>query len=67
VELHERIDRAIVALPPEQGEAIVLHLQGGLTFGAIARHQGVSVHTARNRYRYALQKLRPILDGEVTE
>ena len=65
-ELHERIDRAVRDLPPEQGEAIVLHLQGGLTFRAIARHQGVSMHTARNRYRYGLQRLRPILDGEVT-
>lgn len=66
-ELHERIDRAVRDLPPEQGEAIILHLQGGLTFGAIARHQGVSVHTARNRYRYGLQRLRPLLDGEVIE
>ncbi len=66
-ELHERIDRAVLDLPLEQGEVVVLHLQGGLTFRAVARHQGVSVHTARNRYRYALQKLRPILDEEVTE
>jgi len=65
-ELQDRIDQAVQGLPPEQGEAVVLHLQGGLTFGAIARHQGVSVHTARNRYRYGLQRLRPILDSEVT-
>jgi DNA-directed RNA polymerase specialized sigma24 family protein len=46
-------------------EVIVLHLQGGLKFGEIAQSQNVSVNTVQSRYRYGLNKMRSILDGEV--
>ena len=49
----------------EQREAIVLRLHGGMKFKAIAKLQDVSDKTAQSRYRYGLDKLRSILNGEV--
>ncbi len=56
---------ALETLPYEQREAVLLHLRAGLPFRQIARHQDVSVNTAKGRYRYALAKLRSTLNGEV--
>jgi RNA polymerase sigma factor (sigma-70 family) len=50
--------RALVALPGEQREIVVLHVWGELTFLEIAELLGVSQNTAASRYRYALGKLR---------
>ena len=61
----QRLGRAMSQLPIEQREVIVLHLRGGMTFRAIAKSQGVSINTARSRYRYGLDKLRSLLDSEV--
>jgi DNA-directed RNA polymerase specialized sigma24 family protein len=36
-----------------------------LKFRQIAKLQKVSIKTAQSRYRYGLDKLRSILDGEV--
>jgi RNA polymerase sigma-70 factor (ECF subfamily) len=55
------IRAAVMGLPGEQREAVVLHLWGGLTFGEIGRTTGVSVATATSRYRYGLGKLRRAL------
>ena len=63
----ERIGIAMVQLPYEQREVIILHLQGGMRFRAIARSQGVSINTIQSRYRYGLGKLRSLLNGEVEE
>ena len=52
-------------LPYEQREAVILHLRAGMKFRQIAQSQGVSVNTVKGRYRYGLDKLRSILDGEV--
>jgi RNA polymerase sigma-70 factor (ECF subfamily) len=52
-------------LPYEQREAVILHLRAGMKFWQIAQSQGVSVNTVKGRYRYGLNKLRSILDGEV--
>ena len=52
-------------LPYEQCEAIILHLKGGMKFREIARLRDVSVSTIHGRYRYGLEKLRSLLNGEV--
>jgi RNA polymerase sigma-70 factor (ECF subfamily) len=64
-ELSERLDLAMVQLPYEQREAIVLHLQSKMKFRQIAKSQDVSVNTVMSRYRYGLAKLRSILNGEL--
>jgi RNA polymerase sigma-70 factor (ECF subfamily) len=60
-----RIRYAMACLPYEQREVIVLHLQDGMTFKAIARSMDVSINTIQSRYRYGLDKLQSVLDGEV--
>jgi len=61
----QRLNDAIAQLPGLQREVIILRLKGELKFKEIARLQGVSVSTIQGRYRYGLNKLRSILDGEV--
>lgn len=56
---------ALGQLPYEQREVLVLHVNSGMKFRAIARQQGVSINTVQGRYRYALDKLRSMLNGEV--
>jgi RNA polymerase sigma-70 factor (ECF subfamily) len=65
VEQATLIERAMTALPYDQQEAVILHLQVGMTFRVIAESQGVSVNTVQSRYRYGLEKLRSLLDGKV--
>jgi len=55
------IRAAVLDLPEEQREVVVLHIWGGLTFEEIGRTMGVPTNTAASRYRYALLKLRPAL------
>ncbi len=64
-ELVARLDSAMAELPDEQREIIVLHLQSRLPFREIARLHKISVNTAMSRYRYGLDKLRSILNGEL--
>ncbi|MHC4213460.1 MAG: RNA polymerase sigma factor [Planctomycetota bacterium] len=64
-EQSRRISEALDELPYHQREVIVLHLQSGMKFKDIAFSQGVSINTAQARYRYGLDKLRSLLDGEV--
>ena len=59
-----QLNNALAQISYEQREVIVLHLQGGMKFRAIAELQGVSVNTVQSRYRYGLAKLRSILDSE---
>jgi RNA polymerase sigma-70 factor (ECF subfamily) len=60
-----QIRYAMARLPYEQREVITLHLQGGMTFKAIAKSMDVSINTVQSRYRYGLDKLQSVLDGEV--
>lgn len=60
-----RLTNALNELPAEQREVIVLHLRGEMKFSEIGGLQGVSVNTVKGRYRYGLEKLRSILDGQV--
>jgi RNA polymerase sigma-70 factor (ECF subfamily) len=54
-------------LPYEQREVIVLHLHQGMRFWEIARALNVSINTVQSRYRYGLEKLRSLINGEVTK
>ncbi len=61
----EQLACAMRKLAYEQREVIVLHLHEGMKFKEIAKFQDVSNKTAQSRYRYGLDKLRSILNGEV--
>ena len=61
----QRLRDTLTQLPYEQREALVLHLHGDLKFRQIAKLQNVSIKTTQSRYRYGLDKLRSILNGEV--
>lgn len=56
---------AMAQLPYEQREAVLLHLRAKMKFRQIAKLQDVSISTVQGRYRYGLDKLRSILNGEV--
>jgi RNA polymerase sigma-70 factor, ECF subfamily len=60
-----RLNKALAELPYEQREVVVLHLQADMKFRDIAKSQGVSINTVQSRYRYGIDKLRSLLDGEV--
>jgi len=60
-----QLSRALEQLPYEQREVLLLHSHSGMKFRAIAKQQSVSINTVQGRYRYALDKLRSMLDGEV--
>lgn len=62
-----RVNRALAQLPFQQQEVIILHVYSGLKFKAIAKLLGISVHTTRSRYRYGLDRLRLLLNSEMTE
>ena len=61
----KRARAALAELPYEQREAITLRLHMDMKFREIAKVQNVSVKTALSRYRYGLDKLRTMLNGEV--
>ncbi|MBP7049743.1 MAG: sigma-70 family RNA polymerase sigma factor [Phycisphaerae bacterium] len=63
----QRIAEVLAMLPREQREVITLHLQGGMKFREIAEFQRVPLKTAMSRYRCGLQRLRSLLNGEVTQ
>lgn len=60
-----RLNDAIAELGHEQREVIILRLKSEMKFREIARLQCVSINTIQGRYRYGLNKLRSILNGEV--
>jgi len=64
-EERERLLMALAELPDEQREAVLLHLHGGLKFREIANVQGVAAKTAESRYRYGIDRLRFLLNGQV--
>ena len=61
----QKLKEAITHLPYEQREVVVLRVHGEMKFRQIAKLQDVSVKTALSRYRYGLDKLRSMLNGEV--
>ena len=64
--VHESVHAALVALPPEQREAVQLAYFRGLTHAEIARTLEIPMGTVKTRLRLALDKLRvalaPIMD-----
>ena len=61
----QRLIDLLSKLPYDQCEVVVLHLHHRLPFRRIAKLQSVSINTIQSRYRYGLDKLRSMLDGEV--
>jgi RNA polymerase sigma-70 factor (ECF subfamily) len=56
---------ALAQIPFEQREVIVLHLRAGMKFREIAAAQEVPISTVQARYRYGLDKLKSIINGEM--
>ena len=61
----QQLNAAISHLPYDQREVIMLHFHADMTFQQIAQEQGISVNTIKSRYKYGIEKLRTILDGEL--
>ena len=55
------LQAALLRIPEEQREVIVMHIWGELSFEETALVVGVSANTAASRYRYGLSKLRGLL------
>lgn len=66
-ERSQKLAQALSQLPYEQREVLLLRLYSGLKFRTIARLENESTSTIQGRYRYGLNKLRPLLNGEVEE
>jgi RNA polymerase sigma-70 factor (ECF subfamily) len=64
-EAKQRLRRAVAELPYEQREVLMLRVHADMKFREIALHQNVSIQTALSRYRYGLDKLHAMLNGEV--
>ena len=62
-----RLNNALAKLPYDQRETVLLRVQGGMKFRQIAKSQKVPVKTAQSRYRIGLDKLRSLLNSEVTK
>jgi RNA polymerase sigma-70 factor (ECF subfamily) len=60
-----RVTWALAQIPYEQREVLILHTCTGMKFKAIADRQDVSVNTVQGRYRYAVDKMRSLLNSEV--
>ena len=56
--------RRLAELPLEQREVIVLKIWHRYTFEAIGAILDISPNTAAGRYRYGIQKLRVLLEGD---
>ncbi len=61
----ERLTQALAELPGEQCEVVVLKIKDGMKLRDIAKLQNVSISTVHGRYRYGMDKLRTLLNGEV--
>jgi RNA polymerase sigma-70 factor (ECF subfamily) len=64
-ETAEQFRRYLAELPYEQREVVVLRLKAGLKFKEIAALQETSIATIQGRYRYGLDKLRSLLNGDL--
>lgn len=63
----DHLNQALRLLPYEQREVLLLRCYGQMRFAAIAQAQSVSINTAQGRYRYAIEKLRAVLDCEADQ
>lgn len=63
----QQLRDAMAHLPYEQREVLMLRTQSSLTFDSMARELGISINTAKSRYRYGLDKLRSLFNGELKQ
>ena len=59
------LGNALSELPFEQREVVSLRMEMDLSFRQIAAMQKTSVNTVKGRYRYAIAKLKSLLNSEV--
>jgi len=59
------LSAAMAQIPYEQREVVALYMEGDLTFRQIAEIQNTSINTVQGRYRYGINKLRSLLNGEL--
>lgn len=59
-----RVFEALAELPYQQREVFVLRIQGQMRFREIAGLLGLSINSVQSRYRYAIEKLRAILNED---
>ena len=62
-----RVKSLIAALPPPQRDAFLLKEEAGLSLQEIADSTGVDRETIKSRLRYAVNKLRSVLNEESLE
>jgi len=61
------LSNALAKLPYDQRETVLLRVQSGMKFRQIAKTQHVPIKTVQSRYRIGLDKLRLLLNSEVTK
>jgi RNA polymerase sigma-70 factor (ECF subfamily) len=59
----ERVRAAVLSLPEQQREAVLLAYFGGCTFRQVAERLGIPEGTAKSRLRLGLGKLAGLLEG----
>lgn len=59
-----RVSNALLALPPDQREVVVLRVWEGLSFRDIAERTEAPLGTVHSRFRYAMERLRALLAGQ---
>ena len=60
----EKLWQLVGRLPEEQRAVLALKIHGELTFEQIGEVFGISPNTAASRYRYALQKLKQMMESK---
>jgi len=63
----QQLSHAMTQLSFEQREVISLRFEADLAFRQIAKIQNSSINTVEGRYRYGMEKLRSLMNGEVTK
>ena len=58
----QRFAKALEALPPAQREAFLLHEEAGMSVAEIAEATGAGQEAAKSRLRYAIAKLRAVVN-----
>lgn len=58
----ERISKALFALPVEQREVVFLRVYEGLPFKDLAERVDAPLATVHSRFRYAMERLRTLLE-----
>ena len=59
-----RVFEALAELPYQQREVFILRIQGQMRFREIAGLLDLSINSVQSRYRYAIEKLRAILNED---